>query len=140
MNAVKRRANEKSAKAFAAQCVGETEIKYAGDGYYDVHYTKPEVAKAKKLTHVLPTGEVATRSTKNDYTHVVECRVNKNDPKTASWFKTPGREQLPTDAEGWIDWGVWSWTSRMDLAEKEAAKVNKMSGWEARPVAIRSEG
>lgn len=27
MKAVKRRANEESAKAFAAQCVGETEIK-----------------------------------------------------------------------------------------------------------------
>ena len=64
MNAYKRRANEKSANAFAATCVGETHIEYAGNGYYDVHYTKQAPAKAKKLSHTLPNGEVATRSTK----------------------------------------------------------------------------
>lgn len=138
MNAIKRRANEKSAKAFAAKCVGETEIKYAGDGYYDVHYTEQAPAKAKKLTHILPNGEVATRSTKNAYTHVVECRINKNDPSNDSWFKSAGRDTIPVDADGWISWGIYSWSGSEEGAAKVAQKVNRMSGWEARPVAIRS--
>jgi hypothetical protein len=137
MNAVKRRANEKSAMAFAATCVGETEIKYGGDGYYDVHYTKQEPAKAKKLSHKLPNGEVASRSTKNAYTHVVECRIDRKDPTNDSWFACAGRDKMAIDADGWTDWGVWSWAGSEALADKVTAKVNKMSGWEARTVAIR---
>lgn len=138
MNAYKRRANEKSANAFAATCVGETKIEYAGNGYYDVHYTKQEPTKAKKLSHTLPNGKVATRSTKNAYTHVVECRINKNDPTNDSWFSSAGRDQLPVDSNGWIDWAVYSWAGREDLADKVVAKVNKMSGWEARTAAIKN--
>lgn len=138
MNATKLRANEKSARAFAATCVGETKIEYAGNGYYNVHYTKQAPAKAKKLSHTLPNGEVETRSTKNAYTHVVECRINKNDPTNDSWFSCAGRDKMPIDADGWTDWVVYSWAGREDLAAKVAQKVSRMSGWEARPVAIRS--
>lgn len=68
------------------------------------------MTKTRKLTAILPSGEIVTRRTARTYTHVVARKVTYADGTTT----------------GWSEMG---WCGRPDLAEKQVAKL--CSGWVA---------
>lgn len=89
------------------------------------------------LTHVLPNGRVITRTTARAYSHVIECRI-KDIPENRGWVKS--HPELFDAGSEWSQWFVWGWAGRADLAEKEAGKWGKNTGWETRAVLINPEG
>lgn len=96
------------------------------------------------VTHV--TGEVSTRSTEADYTHVVECAepraeaiatvkatIERLEAHEGDMYRSHlkgYRKRLAYleafDAE--LHWWAWSWHSRRDLAEKAVGGVHNASG------------
>lgn len=75
------------------------------------------------LTHELPNGQIATRSTNNFYYFVVIGEF----PKTSWHYRNYG-----------TTWTAFSWHSTRALAEKKVAELNK---WpiEERPLNIKIE-
>ncbi len=58
--------------------------------------------KPRKMTVVLPDGEIATRKTRNDYTHVLAVRADTSD-----------------------GWAALSWHGSFDLAQKKQRSAAK---------------
>lgn len=92
----------------------------------------------KTLKHMSASGNVETRTTARDYTHVVEARVilaNCRDDKKRQYEIS--RSGL-SECGQFTDWFVLAWCGREDLADTAVNKYSKPPRpvWEVKAVAI----
>ena len=73
----------------------------------------------RKLTAITPDGKILTRTTHREYSHMVAIQNTKKH------FFYP------------LGWSSWSWSSRLDLAEKKVQDAKQL-GWNAVILEVQS--